>query len=137
VTRLELPYPPSNNSYKRHYCTVDNHHAVSASLTPAAREFKHTAGWLAKDAYREPLSGPVAVKILAYMPPRRMDADNVLKVLLDALNGVAWEDDRQVTDLQIILCEGSKNPHLVVDIAPATASTPPEPRRGKEIQENE
>ena len=25
------------------------------------------------------------------------DADNIIKVVLDALNGLAWEDDRQVT----------------------------------------
>lgn len=27
------------------------------------------------------------------------DADNVIKVVLDALNGLAWEDDRQVTQV--------------------------------------
>lgn len=29
------------------------------------------------------------------------DADNVAKLVLDALNGVAWQDDTQVTDLDV------------------------------------
>ena len=34
--------------------------------------------------------------------PRKCDADNLAKAILDALNGVAWQDDRQVTRL---VCE--------------------------------
>ena len=30
------------------------------------------------------------------------DVDNIAKLVLDALNGVAWVDDTQVTDLQVI-----------------------------------
>lgn len=32
----------------------------------------------------------------------RPDADNVAKLVLDALNGVAWEDDAQVTALSVV-----------------------------------
>lgn len=58
----------------------------------------------------EKLEGPVSVKIRTFraMPksrPKKLeaeedifkpDADNILKMVLDALNGVAFEDDRQV-----------------------------------------
>lgn len=58
---------------------------------------------------------PVAVSINAYCPlpksrPKRVesedytvkpDADNVAKLVLDALNGVAWEDDTQVVSLTV------------------------------------
>ena len=33
---------------------------------------------------------------------QKPDADNVAKLVLDALNGVAWEDDQQVNDLHIV-----------------------------------
>lgn len=34
-------------------------------------------------------------------PTVKPDADNVIKIILDGLNGIAWEDDRQVCWLQI------------------------------------
>lgn len=43
--------------------------------------------------------GPVAIALRFYPPDRRRrDESNFLKALLDGLNGVAWEDDLQVTD---------------------------------------
>ena len=61
-------------------------------------------------------SGPVAVRVDTRRPlpkarPRtaspepdtgRPDADNVAKAVLDALNGVAWEDDSQVVLLEVV-----------------------------------
>lgn len=32
----------------------------------------------------------------------RPDADNVAKLVLDALNGAAWEDDTQVVSLSVV-----------------------------------
>lgn len=62
------------------------------------------------------LDGELAITVRTYrkMPkavPKRIteqpdifkpDADNVLKVVLDALNGVAYEDDKAVTSMAII-----------------------------------
>lgn len=61
-------------------------------------------------------AGPVAVEVAVFMPlPKRVpkreesrpytvkpDADNVAKLVLDALNGHAWRDDSQVVDLHIV-----------------------------------
>lgn len=65
---------------------------------------------------REPFSGPISVCIMTYrqLPKstpksvirepdtHKPDADNVAKVVLDALNGVAWLDDAQVTSLTVV-----------------------------------
>ena len=65
--------------------------------------------------YRAPRHVSVSVTIWTQRPlpksrPRRVateedtfkpDADNVSKLVLDALNGVAWADDSQVTDLNV------------------------------------
>ena len=42
----------------------------------------------------------VAVEIECQRPTKTSDLDNRTKAALDALNGLAWEDDRQVVDLR-------------------------------------
>ncbi len=81
-----------------------------------------------------PLSGALRVELRAYFPiPKswtkakkiaaangdihhltKPDADNILKVL-DALNGVAFEDDKQICDARIIK-DYSNDPRLEIQI---------------------
>lgn len=72
----------------------------------------------------EPFSGPVSVCIKTYrqLPKstpksvirepdtHKPDADNVAKVVLDALNGVAWIDDAQVTSLTVVKLDRTRDP---------------------------
>lgn len=37
------------------------------------------------------------------------DADNIAKLVLDALNGTAWADDTQVTNLQVIKVDRTRD----------------------------
>jgi Holliday junction resolvase RusA-like endonuclease len=74
------------------------------------------AAFLATGAPMAPRGVPVAVSVeterrLPASRPKRVerepdvvkpDADNVAKLVLDALNGVAWEDDTQVTALSVV-----------------------------------
>lgn len=47
--------------------------------------------------------------------PSRPDADNIAKIVCDALNGVAWTDDSRVTDL--VVCKRySLRPRVEVSI---------------------
>ena len=55
-------------------------------------------------------------------PLKKPDADNVVKVILDALNKIAYYDDTQVVDLQIRRFYG-ENPRTVVTIEDITPST--------------
>jgi len=34
-------------------------------------------------------------------PDKKPDADNIAKIVMDALNGVAYDDDKQVVDLRV------------------------------------
>lgn len=81
---------------------------------PLADAHKTAIRWAYRAAttLREPLSGPVAVEVVSQrqLPkskPKRVesepdcfkpDADNVMKLVLDALNTFAWNDDSQVVD---------------------------------------
>lgn len=55
-------------------------------------------------------------------PTKKPDIDNVCKIVLDSLNGIAYHDDTQVVDCQVRKFY-SENPRVVVtiqDIAPRT-----------------
>ncbi len=44
------------------------------------------------------------------------DADNIAKVILDALNGEAWEDDSQVSSLSVVKEYSTDGNCVIVDI---------------------
>lgn len=46
----------------------------------------------------------------------RADIDNLSKLLMDALTGVVWKDDRQVKALNAVKNEKSKEPKTVVQV---------------------
>jgi Holliday junction resolvase RusA-like endonuclease len=71
-------------------------------LTPRARENKAAMAAEARAQHRgAPLEGPLAVRIALYWPTRRNhDVDNI-KALLDALTGILWSDDGQISDLRV------------------------------------
>lgn len=81
------------------------------------------------EAYREAGGGhmgpvPVAVTIdvMRELPggrPKRVsaepdtvrpDVDNIAKGVMDALNGIAYEDDSQVVSLCVLKCDRTRNP---------------------------
>lgn len=64
--------------------------------------YKEQIGWAARAAKVKRLDGDVEVTAIAYLYGKREpDADNLAKAFLDALNGIAWGDDRQVRKLTI------------------------------------
>ncbi len=54
----------------------------------------------------------------AIMHVKKPDADNVLKAVLDALNGFAWHDDAQVFSAKVCkyICDGSTDPRCDITI---------------------
>ena len=67
----------------------------------AYREWlKDCEGWLAL-AEGEPIEGDVVVNLWAFFKDRRRDLDSVIKPTLDALQGTAYANDRQVSRLHV------------------------------------
>lgn len=92
--------------------------------TPAKTEnFEAKVGWIATHHVhgRQPSNKPFALRVVIWVeiPPSwpqwkrqaawrgeiaattKLDGDNVAKSIMDALNGVIYKDDRQVTSLQV------------------------------------
>ncbi len=60
------------------------------------RDYEDLVGMIARQHFKKPLDGPLAITMRFYVKGRRADCDNYMKSLLDGLNGVAWNDDRQI-----------------------------------------
>jgi Holliday junction resolvase RusA-like endonuclease len=78
------------------------------------REYKHAVIHYLNGVcfYRSPIKGPVEVSLTMYMPhpksgPRRLfhqtkpDVDNLAKIILDAMNGIVYHDDKQIVCLTV------------------------------------
>ena len=50
------------------------------------------------------------------LPTKKPDCDNIAKAILDALNDLAYDDDKQVTDLLITKRYTTATPHIDVSI---------------------
>ena len=83
------------------------------------------------------LEGPVRVAIIAYYkipksyskkriqairegreyPCKKVDCDNIAKIILDALNNIAFDDDKQVTELTVLKrwTEGNERVELEIE----------------------
>ncbi len=90
VLRLTLPYPPSANEY-----WVP---APGRGLVPSKTSLVYKATVRRLCAGVRPLFGDVVLSGVVYRPRAVGDLGNRLKVLEDALQGVAYLDDDQVCE---------------------------------------
>ena len=108
---LDLPYPPSVNSYwlssgKRRY------------ISKRGMEFKSAVAQIVSQ-----LEGfgdqPVEISILLFPRDKRLlDVDNCCKAILDSLQGYMYDDDQQVWKLSIERREKIKGGGCQVSIKP-------------------
>jgi crossover junction endodeoxyribonuclease RusA len=73
------------------------------TYTPARTKAHERLVWAyARQAGVRPFDGPVTMWLEFHMPtPGRADIDNMAKAVLDALNGTAYADDKQVCELNL------------------------------------
>lgn len=118
--RLSLAYPPSTNRLWRHQ---RGRMVVSAE----AQAWKQAAAWQARAVGCPLLAGPVTVAMILH--PRltkagkasqiRLDVDGPIKIALDALQGVAYANDKQVVRLSASIGAPQPEGGLTVDVCPA------------------
>ncbi len=124
MIRLVLPYPVSANRYWRSFVPRGSKRAVTV-VSDEAKAYRIEVAKIAKAAgLRIPLDGRVELTLRLY--PQRpqdwakraqrdpdtwdddvrcIDLGNCEKVLEDALNGIAWVDDRQIRETHKFRCE--------------------------------
>ncbi len=97
---IRLPYPvPLNRAYRNFRGLV--------VLSKEGKDWKRFAALQAQARGMRPVSGAVAVSVILHPKTKkdgaaskvRCDLDGIFKLLFDALNGVAWIDDKQIEKL--------------------------------------
>jgi len=124
MTVLELPFPPSVNTYWRHPSSgkLAGRHLISEK----GRAYR-AAVLEAACRYRIPMfQGRVSVSVDVFPPDRRpRDLDNMLKALLDGLvHARILEDDSLIDKLLIERCAVSKKGLVRVFISPIRIAEP-------------
>ena len=106
---IVLPLPPSANVYWRNY---RGRTVVSAS----AKAYKAGVGLVAQHHGMHPMTGPIAVYVHVYRARKVGDLDNYKKVLYDALQGIAYNDDDQIVEEHSWRWDDKANPRVEVEI---------------------
>lgn len=115
--RLTLPYPPSANRYWR--TNQHGHNYVS----PEAKRYKEGVRLRAHMArLGKPLACPVVLTVVVYRPQKSGDLSNRIKVLEDALNGIAFVDDSQVVEIHARREDDKTNPRVEVQVEAAAVA---------------
>lgn len=109
---LDLPYPPSVNTYYRNFRGY-------MVLSAKGREYKaKVADYVAE--YKIPKLGSKKLRVSMILRPRdrrKTDIDNRIKAVLDSLQDAGvFDDDFQVDELSIVRGEPIKNGKLLVII---------------------
>ena len=100
-TRIGKPYTPENTaSYEE---KVRLAYWEQCGMEMAEAGIPLTLEITAVFGVPERFSKAVRQKMLAWeiLPTKRPDADNIAKIIADALNGVAWHDDAQVVSMAV------------------------------------
>ena len=101
--KLELPWPPSMNSYWR---AIPMGKIARNILSKAGRTYRERAmaAIIESGHHGKGLDGKVSLSLILSAPDkRRRDLDNFLKPVLDALtHGKVYEDDYQVDELRVV-----------------------------------
>ena len=93
---IKLPVPPPLNSV---YRSTYKGGALRTYKSKEAKEYAEEVGWLLKQI--KPEEGQVRLK-LNFCFGRDRDIDSGLKVLLDALSGYIYNNDKQIVEMQVI-----------------------------------
>ena len=113
---LELPWPPTVNTYYRHVLV---HGSCRALISKRGREYRKAVKRAVGPAVRT-LEGPLRITIRWHPPDKRKrDWDNPVKALQDALQhaGVIG-DDNQVRYAEVSFHDQVKGGAAIVEIRP-------------------
>jgi crossover junction endodeoxyribonuclease RusA len=87
-------------------------------LSTKYRDTKEAMQWEVKSQVKgAPLVGDVALNIMFYYGDnRKRDIDAYLKILLDSMSGIVYEDDAQISEMHVFKEVDKINPRTVIQI---------------------
>jgi len=82
------------------------------------RETAEALQWEIKSQWEgKPIKTRVAMNVLLYFgDKRKRDIDAYLKVLLDSMQGIVYEDDEQIVELHVFKEYSKENPRVEIGI---------------------
>ena len=94
---------------------------TGAVYTPkTTQEFEAAMGWAYREAGGKSHQGDVTLYVTVHEPPGHpADLDNYIKAVSDALNGLAFGDDKQVTRIIGVVHRGSEGGAVEVEVTSA------------------
>ena len=117
--KLTLPVPPSANLYWRDRVlrTKTGEYVVQRYKTAEAREYQELVANTAFGSCRMiPKPRDVVLRLTWYREAKRGDLDNRLKVILDALQGTAYENDSQIAEIHAFREEDKAKPRVELEV---------------------
>ena len=86
---------------------------------PRSRLFKREVGYLVKALWKDTplIEGKVKLDVTFYRAKINCDVDNLVKALMDALQGICYKNDMQVVELHALKC-CDETPRIELDIIP-------------------
>jgi len=87
---------------------------------PETRRFQAKVQAHARQARAKPLAGPVLLAVDFYRETAHAcDLDNLIKTVSDALNGIAYEDDRQIVAILATKNVDRSCPRVMITVSEA------------------
>ena len=118
VIALNLPWPPSTNTYYRSMRSGKLSGRVL--ISDKGRQYRNQViSQILSMPRTNMLTGKIAVKVYAYPPDKRKrDLDNIFKSLLDSLtHAQVWRDDSNIDDLHILRMQTIKGGKIYIEIS--------------------
>jgi crossover junction endodeoxyribonuclease RusA len=107
---ITLPYPPSANEYWR---SVGRGQVLLSAKARAYKEkIEADLAWLGAPR----IIGGAILYLDLFRPQCSGDLDNYLKVTIDALKGIAFEDDKHIAEIHARRFEDKERPRVEVRI---------------------
>jgi crossover junction endodeoxyribonuclease RusA len=115
------PLPKERPRFSRGHSYTSK--ATRDAETRVASSFTGQAG--VTHPITEPLTGPIRFVARFYRKNNvTADLDNCVKLLTDALNGIAYEDDRQIKSIRADMHVDRDNPRTEIEIWTIREETP-------------
>ena len=109
---VTLPVPGSANTNWR----MGNGRMYKSA---GSRSYRALIEPICRKALRKPFARPVSVQVIWYRARKSGDLDNRLKVLLDSINGMLYEDDSQIYYIEAERRDDPENPRMVLIVEEA------------------